>query len=268
MSLAAAVLRRESIPVALAATGEVPACLTAPVVVPPSKSDTLATDLTVDEFPSDISSVASGLARRMHERCIAPCLRAKTEAECNEQMMKVWEEYLQISSALHTVISQVLSGDNARSAAEQNLRGIVDFMCKRAADVAGEDAEGEFSFAAETYLRAMKLSWKVRARPLPAGKEKKDKRLVRRFTAMAALHVFGLYMVTGIARGETATPVAVRWAFEAMRVGALQAYVAVREALELRSVDDHAPEVGTEASADEALAAIDMADADLSIEAG
>lgn len=211
-------------------------------------------------IPESTQAVVKMLLSSVVASVVRPALRAQTRDEFLSVVRAHWHEFFETTTALHVVVARAGSEERAAFVADSVAQRGIASLVRAARDLSGEAAAGEARFCAETYLRALRIIPALEGATLPPATAKEDRAHAFRFASAAAMHLFGILAIHEAGRGADAEPSGIRGAFELLRAGALDSYVAVRSAMALRHpepIDDESEEPFDTEPLDHALASID-----------
>lgn len=185
-------------------------------------------------LPANATSMLGMLSESIVNEVVLPILRGRSRESCLRTFGAKWHEFCETLHALHVLIARVSSEEKARSFAERASESAGDSLRRAAHDLAGAQAEGEVDFAIATYSSALRLVASFETLPdLAKEALREDRDLARQFNGAAALHTLGSLLILAAADAG-AHRAAVELAFEFVRAGAMQAYVAARHGHDLR----------------------------------
>jgi hypothetical protein len=232
----------------------------APKYVPPLA---LSEAEITSRVPKTMHGVVKMLVEGVIEEVVAPALRAPTRADWTKFVRGHWHEFHETVSTLHVILARASSEERAALTADSLAHERIAALERAARTVSGRRAAGEARFCGETYLRAVRLIPRVTAAQGLTEPEmvREDRRHAFAFASAASMHVFGVVSVLIAATdAASATPSGLQGAFDLLRVGALDAYAAVRGAIDLRYGDPddaYADEPTATDDEDRLLASID-----------
>lgn len=203
-----------------------------PVYSPPLSGD--VSTIASDFLPASILPAFRVLAESLFARSIAPALKAESRDTFVRAFGESWSEFFEGVKALGFIAQIASSGERADILASKGATEITRKLRERVVALAGSEAEHELDFASSTYLRALRVASQImRGGPSDPRHATEDMRLATRFVTSATVYLFGQCCLLAAAETSVA-PGVVTGAFELLRVGALNAYSAAREALDLR----------------------------------
>jgi hypothetical protein len=216
---------------------------------------------------TDVERVVQRISEALYAQCMEPCLNATSRQALYESVERSWETFVSHSNALSTLVGSFGDGIAMDVDADPSSSILERFAEK----LAGEDGAGEVTFAVATYERALALVPRVAQRtasaPLSEERKAESQALCSHFDKMASVYSFGSHLLifAGRARehGMSSTAVAVECALEMMRVGALDAYAAAREAYDIAVETSESNVALAPVSDEEAQDAAAWAEADL-----
>ncbi len=184
--------------------------------------------------PAITQDVGRFLGETIYSQFVEPALREATPEEYVKAIAARWHEYRETLDALHVVIARTMSEEKATALAERSTVEAMEALREKVITYAGEGAADEVEFSLQTYLRAARVAVRI-ASLGPATDVDRDAELCRAFHNASALHVFGIASLCAITGGFPCEPAVATRAFSVLREGALGAYVAAREAVDLRA---------------------------------
>lgn len=193
--------------------------------------------------PLTIHSTIKMLLDSVVADVIRPTLRAQTQEEWLATLREQWHSFQETVQALHVMIARSASEERAAHVADSLAEEGIAALVASARELSGEAAADEARFCAETYLRALRVIPLLTPTSALTDDDvvTRDRELALKFSTAAAFHLFGILSIDVASRNASAaTPVGIRGGFQLLRLGALDSYVAVRSALDLRhpSPDD------------------------------
>lgn len=202
------------------------------------------------------------LAESIYRDFVEPALRAEDESAYVDFIAQRWHEFRETLRALHVFIARASSEERASEVAEESMAEVLDELRGRIVALAGAEAESELDFASESYLRALRVAGRFGGLKQPSDLSA-DRKLCAQFHNFAAIHFLGLFSLLAAAAGSPTSSKVVRRAFDLLRGGALGAYTAARQAMDLRLPAAEATgEFPMLDAGDVALAEADLSDPD------
>lgn len=184
----------------------------------------------VIRIPQESSSPLTTLRAfisRIEAEVARPILKAESEEAFFQAVKSHWSVYRDILDAARVLLET--SGPALKARVEDAARHSLRVPAKK---LAGETAAEEVEFIEATYARATGMVAKVLGRE--ASDRARDFELAREFRTQAAVFQLGALLIELAAHERLGTAASISCSFELARGGALGAYGAVREALELR----------------------------------
>jgi hypothetical protein len=174
------------------------------------------------------------LVTHLFDEVIFPSLSAETREEFFTGLNRIWHTFHTTVSALSVLFRTTPAGIAIVKRVE--LDGVN--LAADAAKISGADAAEEIEFCERTYQSAVRITRRFSG--LPDAKDvETDRKFCGKFNFGSSMHALGACMITAIADDKArATAVGITGAFELFRMGAVEAYVAARSALELRKPEE------------------------------
>jgi hypothetical protein len=188
-------------------------------------------------------ALITSLLEQLTDEVVLPLLVAQSREELLRGLGDRLGKYHTTMSALVVLVQTTPAGVALTKRAERKGFNLADAARK----IGGEKTADEVAFSMETYASAMRIISRFSSLPSPSDTDG-DQGQADRFNYGSTLHTLGTCMVAAVATGTTrATPVGISAAFEILRGGAVDAYIAARTALSLRqppsvpSIDEPLP---------------------------
>ncbi|HET8937712.1 MAG TPA: hypothetical protein VFN67_29915 [Polyangiales bacterium] len=127
-------------------------------------------------------------------------------------------------------------------------------LIKSAVQLRGDDAQSEIEFCLSTLKAAHRLAGRLHPLKTDNENRERDMQLALHYRLAQSLNTFAMLSLVTASAASSGTEIAIDAAFECCRMGAMEAYSAAREGVELRtSVSDDPSEIPADFS-DEDLA--------------
>jgi hypothetical protein len=175
---------------------------------------------------------------QLFKRFVEPAVRTKTKREYFQFFIKNCPNIFEALFGMTAMLKLTSSEEKTFKTAQMSFYALHQAIVNAAIDIAGA-AEGEnVDFAFSTYLSALEILTEIHG--VPEGDATREAELKVEFSAFSAVFVFGIFSIWAAREAKTreglVTPLeVVQGAVKYARDGALKAYAATREAVELRS---------------------------------
>lgn len=185
--------------------------------------------------PRPDAALVTQVVEQIHDRFVVPAIRSGSVGAYVGFFKDHWGDFFDLVRAL-----SVLGGKDEDSLSEfERASSETRELLKMAAErVAGAAAGHEADFAVATALNAIGLVRKF-VEMKPPQDQAADRKCAADYNQAFAVHCFGAWSVLAVSWEKKGIDEGVvRMAFELLRYGALEAYCAAREGLDLRRTSD------------------------------